>query len=300
MLVAIGLWGGAAVGAGTDRRRTRRAAGAQGCAVPADAARTRPISTPPSPMPTSRPSSATTRRRSRRSNACCCSTQTCRGCSSSSARCISAWARTSCRAPISNARSPPARRREVKSRIETYLAEIARLSAPRRLSGFFFFGAQYQSDANLAPGSPLVHSPVGDVLLNSQFVKKAGRQCLRHRGAPLQHRSRHPGPRHDRDRRHRLRQPLRQRHPARSRPRRGDGRPALQLHRSAAAGQRRFAEAIHDQPTTSASAATSISTRSASAARQPRWPGAMSGSDRCSSSATRTSTTRPTARCRAA
>jgi hypothetical protein len=64
---------------------------------------------------------------------------------------------------------PPA---EVKSRIETYLAEIDRLSSPRRLSGFFFFGAQYQSDANLAPGSPLVHSPVGDVLLNSQFVKK--------------------------------------------------------------------------------------------------------------------------------
>ena len=62
---------------------------------------------------------------------------------------------------------------EVKSRIETYLAEIDRLSAPRRLSGFFFFGTQYQSDANLAPGSPLVHSPVGDVLLNSEFVKKA-------------------------------------------------------------------------------------------------------------------------------
>lgn len=62
---------------------------------------------------------------------------------------------------------------EVRSRIDTYLAEISRLSAPRRLSGFFFFGAQYQSDANLAPGSPLVHSPVGDVLLNSGFVKKA-------------------------------------------------------------------------------------------------------------------------------
>ena len=62
---------------------------------------------------------------------------------------------------------------EVRSRIETYLAEISRLSAPRRLSGYFFFGAQYQSDANLAPGSPLVHSPVGDVLLNSAFVKKA-------------------------------------------------------------------------------------------------------------------------------
>jgi hypothetical protein len=62
---------------------------------------------------------------------------------------------------------------EVKSRIDTYLAQIARLSSPNRFSGFLFFGPQYQSDANLAPGSPLVHSPIGDVLLNSQFVKQA-------------------------------------------------------------------------------------------------------------------------------
>ena len=68
------------------------------------------------------------------------------------------------------ASNPP---QEVKSRIETYLAEIARNSAPQRFSGFFFFGGQYQSDANVAPGSPLVHSPIGDVLLNSQFVKKS-------------------------------------------------------------------------------------------------------------------------------
>jgi hypothetical protein len=68
------------------------------------------------------------------------------------------------------AANPPG---EVKSRIETYLGEISNLSSPTRLSGFFFFGAQYQSDANIAPGSPLVHSPVGDVLLNSEFVKKA-------------------------------------------------------------------------------------------------------------------------------
>lgn len=61
---------------------------------------------------------------------------------------------------------------EVKARIDTYLAEIKRLSAPQRFSGFVFFGGQYQSDANVAPGSPLIHSPVGDVLLNSQFVKR--------------------------------------------------------------------------------------------------------------------------------
>lgn len=62
---------------------------------------------------------------------------------------------------------------EVKSRVETYLAEISRLSAPQRFSGFLFFGPQFQSNANLAPGSPLVHSPIGDVLLNSQFVKRS-------------------------------------------------------------------------------------------------------------------------------
>lgn len=61
---------------------------------------------------------------------------------------------------------------EVRSRVETYLAEINRLSAPQRFSGFLFFGPQRQSNANLAPGSPLVHSPIGDVLLNSQFVKQ--------------------------------------------------------------------------------------------------------------------------------
>lgn len=62
---------------------------------------------------------------------------------------------------------------EVKSRIQTYLSQISRLNAPTRLTGFLFFGPQYQSDANLGPGSPLIHSPVGDVLLNSQFVKQA-------------------------------------------------------------------------------------------------------------------------------
>lgn len=62
---------------------------------------------------------------------------------------------------------PPA----VKDRIDTYLSQITRDSSPQRFSGYFFMGPQYQSDANLAPGSPLVASPIGEVLLNSQFVK---------------------------------------------------------------------------------------------------------------------------------
>jgi tetratricopeptide (TPR) repeat protein len=61
---------------------------------------------------------------------------------------------------------------DVKSRIQTYLAEISSLSAPQRFSGYFMFGGQYQSDANLAPGSPLIASPIGPALLNSEFVKK--------------------------------------------------------------------------------------------------------------------------------
>lgn len=67
------------------------------------------------------------------------------------------------------AANPP---EEVRTRVETYLGEISQLSSATRLTGYLFFGAQYQSDANLAPGSPLVHSPIGDVLLNGQFVKK--------------------------------------------------------------------------------------------------------------------------------
>jgi hypothetical protein len=68
------------------------------------------------------------------------------------------------------AANPPA---EVKARIDRYLAEISHQSSPQLFTGFLFFGAQYQSDANVAPGSPLIHSPIGDVLLSSQFVKQA-------------------------------------------------------------------------------------------------------------------------------
>jgi hypothetical protein len=66
--------------------------------------------------------------------------------------------------------NPPA---EVKARIDTYLAQISRLSSTQRFSGFVFFGTQYQTDANVAPGSPLVHSPLGDVLLNSEFTARS-------------------------------------------------------------------------------------------------------------------------------
>jgi tetratricopeptide (TPR) repeat protein len=61
---------------------------------------------------------------------------------------------------------------EVRARIENYLGEIAKRSGVQQFTGFVLFGAQTQSDANLAPGSPIVQSPIGPVLLNSNFVKK--------------------------------------------------------------------------------------------------------------------------------
>src|SRR5437667_343762 len=58
---------------------------------------------------------------------------------------------------------------EVRARIAEYLAEIARQAAPERLVGYVFFGAQYQSDANVAPGLALSPSPIGRVLLGNQL-----------------------------------------------------------------------------------------------------------------------------------
>jgi tetratricopeptide (TPR) repeat protein len=61
---------------------------------------------------------------------------------------------------------------EVRARIASYLAEIAKRTGIQQFTGFVLFGAQTQSDANLAPGSSIVQSPIGPVLLNNQFVKK--------------------------------------------------------------------------------------------------------------------------------
>jgi Tetratricopeptide repeat len=61
---------------------------------------------------------------------------------------------------------------EVRARIEEYQAQIESAASRHHLSGYVFFGGQYQSDANVAPGSPLIVSPIGPVLLNSRFVKQ--------------------------------------------------------------------------------------------------------------------------------
>jgi len=61
---------------------------------------------------------------------------------------------------------------EIKARVEQYIEEIAPQLSPEHFHGLVFFGAQYQSDANVAPGANLIVSPIGPVLLNSQFVKR--------------------------------------------------------------------------------------------------------------------------------
>ena len=60
---------------------------------------------------------------------------------------------------------------EVATRVNEYLAKIHSAEQPGHLTGYLFLGSQYQTDANVAPGSPLIHSPVGDVLLSNEFVK---------------------------------------------------------------------------------------------------------------------------------
>src|SRR6266446_4877556 len=62
---------------------------------------------------------------------------------------------------------------EVRSRVDEYLAQIEKRESRHNLSGYVFLGGNYQSDANVGPGSPLILSPIGPVLLNSQFTRQA-------------------------------------------------------------------------------------------------------------------------------
>ena len=70
------------------------------------------------------------------------------------------------------AAKPPA---DVQAKINEYLAQIQKLSGGSQFSGFVFFGAQYQTDANVAPGSPNITSPATGIALSlaNQFVKGA-------------------------------------------------------------------------------------------------------------------------------
>jgi tetratricopeptide (TPR) repeat protein len=69
------------------------------------------------------------------------------------------------------AANPP---EEVKGRIAEYEVQIAKQQSVAQISGSIFFGAQYQSDANVAPGSASIISPISGQLLSlsPQFVKQ--------------------------------------------------------------------------------------------------------------------------------
>jgi hypothetical protein len=63
---------------------------------------------------------------------------------------------------------------EVSSRIAQYEGQIAKQQSVVQFTGSLFFGIQYQSDANVAPGSASIISPVSGQLLSlsPEFVKR--------------------------------------------------------------------------------------------------------------------------------
>jgi len=60
---------------------------------------------------------------------------------------------------------------EVLAQIDEYSALVAAAQQSNAFSGTFAIGTQYQTDANVAPSSPLIRSPIGDILLSNTFVK---------------------------------------------------------------------------------------------------------------------------------
>lgn len=75
---------------------------------------------------------------------------------------------------------PPA---TVRARVAAYLAQITSLERRSHFAGYLRFGTQYQSDANIGPGSALINSPIGPVILGGQFVKRADNNLFATGGA---------------------------------------------------------------------------------------------------------------------
>src|SRR5438105_13826810 len=61
---------------------------------------------------------------------------------------------------------------EIRGRLDQYIAEIEKGECRNRLTGYFFSGVQYQTNANVA-GSSVILSPIGPVILGNQFTKQA-------------------------------------------------------------------------------------------------------------------------------
>jgi len=72
---------------------------------------------------------------------------------------------------------------DVQARVDRYLAKIAVIDAPQRLTGYLLFGAQYQSDMTVSSGSGLIQSAVANQLLSTQFSRQAGGNLFSAAGA---------------------------------------------------------------------------------------------------------------------
>jgi tetratricopeptide (TPR) repeat protein len=72
---------------------------------------------------------------------------------------------------------------DVQARVDQYLAKIATIDTPQRLTGYVLFGAQYQSDMTVSPSSTLVQSAVANQLVSTQFTRQAGENILMTGGA---------------------------------------------------------------------------------------------------------------------
>lgn len=72
---------------------------------------------------------------------------------------------------------------DVQARAEQYLAKIALIDAPQRLTGYVLIGGQYQSDMTVASGSNLIQSTVADQLISPQFSRQAGGNLFASGGA---------------------------------------------------------------------------------------------------------------------
>ena len=76
--------------------------------------------------------------------------------------------------------NPPS---DVQAQVDQYLARIADIDAPQRLTGYFLFGGQYQSDMTVSSGSTLIQSAVADQLISSQFTRQSGGNLFASGGA---------------------------------------------------------------------------------------------------------------------
>ncbi len=62
---------------------------------------------------------------------------------------------------------------EVRARIDQYLADIEKAESRHHLSGYFFSGVQYQTDANVAGSSVILSPLLAPVVLGNQFTRQA-------------------------------------------------------------------------------------------------------------------------------